>query len=72
MMSSVGEVVNLDNPVHVTDEVEVWLGDLAREMRDSLIRLLNNTLKSSQLDIANIPSQICCISEMVNFSENAK
>jgi len=70
MISSVGEYVPLKAPVRVTDDVEVWLGELAREMRETLDALLKKTLGSKGLDIVNTPSQICCLSEFVLFSQN--
>jgi dynein heavy chain 2 len=40
-------------------------------MRVTLDRILKQTLQSQGgLDIANCPSQICCLSEMINFSAN--
>lgn len=70
MISSANEYVLLKNPVRITDDVEVWLGDLEKSMRETLNMLLQKTLKSQGLDIMNTPSQICCLSEMIGFSEN--
>ena len=40
-------------------------------MRVTLDQLLKKIVKSSQgLDIVNMPSQICCLAEMLNFSNN--
>jgi hypothetical protein len=40
-------------------------------MRITLDLLLKKIVKSSQgLDILNMPSQICCLAEMLNFSNN--
>jgi len=70
MISQANEYVALKNPVRITDDVEVWLGDLEKIMRETLNALLQKTLKSNGLDIVNTPSQICCLSEMITWSEN--
>jgi dynein heavy chain 2 len=70
MKSSAGEYVKLDNPVKITDDVENWLGDLSNEMKNSLANLLKKSLKEPNLDIMNMPSQVCCITEMVQFCNN--
>lgn len=71
MKSSAGEVVDLSSPVKITEDVETWLGDLVNEMRQTLSLSLRNTLSAPNLDIINTPSQICCLSEMVHFSNNS-
>jgi dynein heavy chain 2 len=70
MISSANEYVALKTPVRITDDVEVWLGELEKSMRDTLNALLQKTIKSNGLDIVNTPSQICCLSEMITWSEN--
>jgi len=71
MISSQGEYVQLSTPVQITDTVEDWLNSLEKVMRVTLDTLLKQTLKSSGMDIAKTPSQICCLAEMINFSNNA-
>lgn len=71
MKSSAGEVVELSAPVKITEEVEIWLRDLVNEMKMSLSLLLKSALNTPNMDIVNTPSQICCLSEMVHFSNNA-
>lgn len=44
MISSAGEYVLLKKPIHISDDVEVWLGELEREMRETLDILLKKTL----------------------------
>jgi len=44
MISSAGEYVPLKKAVRITDDVEVWLGELEREMRDTLDTLLKKAL----------------------------
>ena len=59
MISSANEYVKLKTPVRITDDVELWLGELEKSMRDTLNSLLGQTIKSPNLDIVNTPSQIC-------------
>jgi hypothetical protein len=57
MISQANEYVLLKNPVRITDDVEVWLGELEKCMRETLNALLQKTLKASGgLDIVNTPS----------------
>jgi hypothetical protein len=44
MISSANEYVPLKKPVKITDDVEVWLGELEREMRETLDALLKKAL----------------------------
>lgn len=46
MISSANEYVLLTNPVKITDDVEVWLGELEKSMRNTLNSLLQKTIKS--------------------------
>lgn len=39
-------------------------------MRLTLDALLKQAFKGSQLDIGNLPSQICCLHELITFSRN--
>jgi len=71
MISSAGEQVPLAQPIPIDGEVEVWLLQLESVMRNTLDGLLKQSLRSQNgLDIANLPSQICCLSEMLNFGQN--
>ena len=70
MISSQGEYVPLASPVQITDDVEVWLASLEKVMRVTLDNLLKKTLQGKGLDIVNLPSQICCLAEMVQFNNN--
>jgi Dynein heavy chain, N-terminal region 2 len=40
MISQANEYVALKNPVKITDDVEVWLGELEKSMRETLNSLL--------------------------------
>lgn len=70
MISSQGEYVPLAQPVIISIDVEVWLNELEKVMRVTLDKLLKTALASQGLDIINLPSQICCLGEMINFSIN--
>lgn len=71
MISSQGEYVPLSSPVQISIDVEVWLGDLEKVMRVTLDGLLKQCVQSSSgLDIVNMPSQVCCLAEMLSFSNN--
>ena len=45
MISSAGEYVPLKRPVRISDDVEVWLGELEKEMRETLDAILKKTLQ---------------------------
>lgn len=73
MISSAGEYVPLHTPVHIGEEVEDWLGALETEMRRTLDDLLKKALKATNgLDIVNLPSQVCCLSELISFSDSCQ
>lgn len=46
MISSAGEYVKLRIPVRITDDVEVWLGELEKSMRDTLNSILMGVIKA--------------------------
>lgn len=58
MCSVAGEVVTLQSPVTVTDDVEVWLTNLAVEMQETLAKLLVECVKSGESDLRKYPSQV--------------
>ena len=71
MISSANEQVPLIASIPIEGEVEVWLKELEKVMRETLDTLLKSCQTAGGgLDIANMPSQICCLSEMLNFSRN--
>ncbi|XP_013392185.1 cytoplasmic dynein 2 heavy chain 1, partial [Lingula anatina] len=78
MKSLEGEVVPLKKKVQITPEVEVWLGYLAEEMKNTLKQLLTECLKDSKaggqggLDPNKYPSQILCAAEQINFTEQCE
>ncbi|XP_025088458.1 cytoplasmic dynein 2 heavy chain 1-like isoform X3 [Pomacea canaliculata] len=77
MKSLDGEVVLLKHKVKIVQEVEVWLGKLAEEMKVTLRELLKDCLKDAKssrggLDPNRYPSQILCLAEGIRFSENCE
>ncbi|CAL1541204.1 unnamed protein product [Lymnaea stagnalis] len=77
MKSLDGEVVPLKRKVKIMPEVEVWLGKLADEMKDTLKECLTACLKDAKssrggLDPNKFPSQILCLAEYIRFTENCE
>ncbi|CAG5115632.1 unnamed protein product, partial [Candidula unifasciata] len=77
MKSQDGEVVSLKRKVKITPDVEIWLGKLAEEMKDTLKELLTVCLKEARsshagLDPSKYPSQILCLAEYIKFTENCE
>jgi dynein heavy chain 2 len=73
MISQSEEYVPLSTPIQISDDVEIWLKDLEKAMRETLDLLLKKTLQSQQgLDIVNTPSQVCCLAEQIHFSNNCQ
>jgi dynein heavy chain 2, cytosolic len=71
MISGAGEVVPLETAVKITDKVEDWLESLAQEMRQTLAALLVKCLHSKAFDWM-YPSQILCLAQQVNFTDEAE
>lgn len=69
MCSSDGEVVNLVKHVTITDEVEVWLRELADEMKFTLKKLLLECC--SKFD-NKFPSQVVGLAEMIKFTNQCE
>ncbi|KAI9102585.1 dynein heavy chain and region D6 of dynein motor-domain-containing protein [Phlyctochytrium arcticum] len=70
MKSIDGEVVTLERPVKVTDEVEVWLENFAREMKSTMQHLLQQCLTVT--DIFKYPVQILSLTEYLHFTANVE
>ncbi|KAJ3052006.1 Cytoplasmic dynein 2 heavy chain 1 [Rhizophlyctis rosea] len=70
MRSLDGETVRLKAPVQITDEVEVWLENFAKEMKSTLKSLLLECLAVN--DIFKFPSQILGLSEYLHFTSNVE
>jgi len=66
MKSSDGEVVPLVHPVVLTSDVEVWLMDLDREMRETLKQNLRACHEKT--DFIKYPSQILNLAENIHFT----
>jgi dynein heavy chain 2, cytosolic len=71
MISSAGETVTLENPVKISEKVEDWLENLAVEMRETLAALLIKCLNSKSFDWM-YPSQILCLAQQVNFTDETE
>ncbi|XP_043928516.1 cytoplasmic dynein 2 heavy chain 1 isoform X1 [Protopterus annectens] len=77
MKSVEGEVVPLKSKIRISNDVEVWLNDLAVEMKETLKQLLIDCIsfgKRSQgsTDPSRFPSQILCLAEQINFTEDVE
>ncbi|KAG8523219.1 Cytoplasmic dynein 2 heavy chain 1, partial [Galemys pyrenaicus] len=77
MKSLEGEVVPFKNKVLLSNNVEIWLNDLALEMKQTLKQLLTEcftTGRSSQgtIDPSLFPSQILCLAEQIKFTEDTE
>ena len=75
MISSNNEVVEFITPVVVNDKVEVWLEDLACEMRATLSTLLIKaitTYNTTKTIDWKYPSQIICLMNMILFTTDAE
>ncbi|XP_071483964.1 LOW QUALITY PROTEIN: cytoplasmic dynein 2 heavy chain 1-like [Diadema antillarum] len=79
MKSLEGEVVPLLKAVEITPEVEIWLGDLAKEMKSTLKKLLIDCLKAHKssssgagVDPTKYPSQILCLAAQIQFTEQCE
>lgn len=66
MRSLEGEVVTLENPVKVTNEVEIWLQNFTQEMKYTLKTQLKKCLAVN--DIFKFPSQVLCLAEYLHFT----
>ncbi|KAJ3390612.1 Cytoplasmic dynein 2 heavy chain 1 [Lobulomyces angularis] len=66
MMSLEGEVVSLQTPVKVTEDVEIWLQNFTEEMRSTLKYLLNKCLEVNE--VFKFPSQILGLAEYLHFT----
>ena len=71
MVSSAGEVVEFQTSVPVNERVEDWLEQLAVEMRTTLASLLTQCLQSKAFSWA-YPSQILCLAQSIEFTDNAE
>ena len=77
MNSLQGEVVSLKNPIKVSSEVETWLNELSKEMKNTLKQLLIECVNlgrknDSSLDPLKYPSQVLCLAECILFAEKCE
>lgn len=68
MLSSAGEVVNLNTQVPIVSNLENWLSQLEKEMFSTLEDSLTKCIKDPQLSISQYPGQILGISKEVDYS----
>ncbi|KAG2456324.1 DYHC2 protein, partial [Polypterus senegalus] len=73
MKSLEGEVVSLKNKIRVSNDV--WLSELAAEMKQTLKQLLVECIaagKRTGIDPSQFPSQILCLAEQIQFTEDVE
>ncbi|KAM4699205.1 cytoplasmic dynein 2 heavy chain 1 [Discoglossus pictus] len=77
MKSLEGEVVPLKEKILVSTDVEVWLSHLAIGMKSTLQSLLAECVTAGRrsqgtIDPSLFPSQILCLAEHIQFTENVE
>ncbi|XP_035389840.1 cytoplasmic dynein 2 heavy chain 1 isoform X3 [Electrophorus electricus] len=75
MRSLEGEVVPLRNTITINNDVEVWLSELSKEMKETLKFLLCecvSSVKRGGVDPNRYPSQILCLAEQIQFTEDVE
>ncbi|KAG8584671.1 hypothetical protein GDO81_004716 [Engystomops pustulosus] len=77
MKSLEGEVVPLINKVQVLSDVEIWLSNLAIQMKSTLQTLLVECVAAGKkshgtIDPLRFPSQILCLAEQIQFTEDVE
>ena len=72
IISSAGEVVELESPVAVNEKVEDWLELLSGAMRVTLSSLLVNCLQDKKGFNWDFPSQILCLAQHIRFTDSAE
>ncbi|CAH2225380.1 cytoplasmic dynein 2 heavy chain 1 [Pelobates cultripes] len=77
MKSLEGEVVPLKTMVLVSSDVEVWLSNLATQMKATLQMLLVECVSAGKqshgsIDPMRFPSQILCLAEQIQFTEDVE
>ncbi|KAI5098641.1 cytoplasmic dynein 2 heavy chain 1, partial [Silurus meridionalis] len=75
MRSLEGETVHLRNTIAISNDVEVWLSALSAEMKETLKLLLCECVKAVKgggVDPNRFPSQILCLAEQIQFTEDVE
>ncbi|XP_040902456.1 cytoplasmic dynein 2 heavy chain 1 [Toxotes jaculatrix] len=75
MCSLEGETVPLRNLIRISSLVEVWLSELSVEMKETLKHLLCECVsagKKGEVDPSRYPSQILCLAEQIQFTEDVE
>ena len=70
MCSLQGETVSLKTPVKIVDDVEIWLEDFSREMKQTLADSLSQSLHN--MDFMSVPQQIVDLIEAIHFTEQVE
>jgi dynein heavy chain 2 len=70
MQSIEGELIPLQTPVKISNDVEVWLQLFADEMKATLKALLTKCLGTN--DVFKFPSQILGLAEYLHFTEKCE
>ncbi|XP_058489723.1 dynein cytoplasmic 2 heavy chain 1 isoform X2 [Solea solea] len=75
MCSLEGETVSLRNCIFISSHVELWLKELSVEMKETLKQLLYECMsagKKGSVDPLRYPSQILCLAEQIQFTEDVE
>ncbi|XP_072546992.1 cytoplasmic dynein 2 heavy chain 1 isoform X2 [Salminus brasiliensis] len=75
MKSLEGETVPLRNTITISSDVEVWLSELSSDMKETLKSLLCEcvrAVKRGGVDPNRYPSQILCLAEQIQFTEDVE
>ncbi|KAM9359311.1 cytoplasmic dynein 2 heavy chain 1 isoform 6-T6 [Symphorus nematophorus] len=75
MCSLEGEIVPLRNLIRISSLVEEWLSELSVEMKQTLKHLLYECVsagKKGSVDPSRYPSQILCLAEQIQFTEDVE
>uniref|UniRef100_A0A8D0H431 Cytoplasmic dynein 2 heavy chain 1 n=1 Tax=Sphenodon punctatus TaxID=8508 RepID=A0A8D0H431_SPHPU len=77
MKSLEGEVVSFKHNILLSNDVEVWLNNLALEMKETLKQLLIECVNAGRrsqgsIDPTLFPSQVLCLAEQIQFTEDVE
>ncbi|XP_077553355.1 cytoplasmic dynein 2 heavy chain 1-like [Haemaphysalis longicornis] len=67
LFSPEGERLQLERPVTLTQDPEVWLGELSQQMRLTLQAMLRRCLEDPTADVS-YPVQVVCLAEWIRFT----
>ncbi|KAK0416096.1 hypothetical protein QR680_012296 [Steinernema hermaphroditum] len=72
MVSAENEQVPLAKPVRIVPQVEIWLQELSDSMRETIRRLVAESLREETVNPAKYPSQVLCLSEQIRFCRDCE